>query len=125
MEQRGVLLRSFQRLWMRLEGAPRSWLQGELRMAAGYTGWVERILKISGDGVRNVLTEAGLNLLQHYTTTPTMEDTRRIFGLKQRGQLRFEILIFEILKLNLHRRMGFFVLTADRLPDFKDLWNRI
>jgi NAD(P)H-dependent flavin oxidoreductase YrpB (nitropropane dioxygenase family) len=35
MEQREVLLRSFRRLWMRLEGANRSWLQGELPTAAG------------------------------------------------------------------------------------------
>jgi len=36
MEQRGVLLRSFRRLWMRLEGATRSWLQGELPTAAAW-----------------------------------------------------------------------------------------
>jgi hypothetical protein len=49
------------------------------------TGWIERILEVPSDGVRNVLADSSLNLLQHDTTAPTVENARLIFRLKQCG----------------------------------------
>jgi hypothetical protein len=76
------------------------------------TDWIESILEVSSDGVRNVLAKSGLNLLQHDATAPAMEYAGMIFGLKQRGQLCLELLVFQVVKLNFHSGMRPLVLSS-------------
>jgi len=54
-----------------------------------------------------------------------VEQTRAIIGLKQRGQLCLEFLVFQVIKLDFNRGIDFFVLKRRRLPDLKDLGKRI
>ena len=78
-------------------------------------GWIERILEVPRDCVGNVLADSGLNLLQHDTTTPTVEHARAIAGLKQYGQGCLEFLVVQVVKLNFYCGMDFLVPFSEEL----------